>query len=398
MIPFQARAPRGTRARQSLHLIQGAEVSTSPVGVAAVVSCSLSTGDSDIGGADTGATLSGLGIFLRAGFFAGFGLTLTAGLALVFAAFFGAALAVFLGAALLTFFAGLGFFFFVDLLFATVRFAFATGRFFALLFFFAMIIDLLAVLRLLDARVSSKKSAVICARRWSRSRGLRTLPLVMPNEPSPEPIGEPIRPLHDVWLRPRRVFRELAQKPIGPMDHLLGAAQGIAGWLAFSRAENAGATSSVAEIFGRALIIGGVAGIASLYLMGTIYTRLGTRVGRSAGRSQVFHVMAYGGVPMAFSLIIWLFTALLTGEMTFEPTPRGDLEGFVALLLRVQFITYLLLAAWSVLIQVMGLSEVQALTVRKALAVWALGQLMGFLALLFLMILIATLFPNAVNT
>ena len=50
--------------------------------------------------------------------------------------------------------------------FATVRFAFATGRFFALLFllfFFAMITFLLAVLRLLALRVAPKKSAVICA-------------------------------------------------------------------------------------------------------------------------------------------------------------------------------------------------------------------------------------------
>jgi hypothetical protein len=54
-------------------------------------------------------------------------------------------------------------FFFTALLFATVRFAFATGRLFALLFFFAMITFLLAVLRLLAVRVSSKKSAVICA-------------------------------------------------------------------------------------------------------------------------------------------------------------------------------------------------------------------------------------------
>ena len=31
---------------------------------------------------------------------------------------------------------------------------------------------------------------------------------------------EPIRPLKDVWLRPRRVFRELANQPIGAADAL----------------------------------------------------------------------------------------------------------------------------------------------------------------------------------
>jgi hypothetical protein len=66
---------------------------------------------------------------------------------------------------------------------------------------------------------------------------------------------EPIRPLHDVWLRPRRVFRELATRQVGAADYLLGAAQGIAGWLALSRAQNAGTSSGVAEIFVKALLI-----------------------------------------------------------------------------------------------------------------------------------------------
>jgi hypothetical protein len=209
---------------------------------------------------------------------------------------------------------------------------------------------------------------------------------------------EPIRPLHDVWLRPRRVFRELASRPIGAVDYLLGAAQGVAGWLALSRAQNAGATSNVAEIFGKALVIGSIAGIASLFLMATIYSRLGSRAGRTAARNQVFHVLAYGGVPLAASLIVWVFAALLTGEATFEDVPHPDAEGFVALLLRIQFLTYVVLTLWSVVIQVMGLSEIQGVATRKAFGLWVLGQLIGFLALLFLMILIATLFPNAVTS
>ena len=212
------------------------------------------------------------------------------------------------------------------------------------------------------------------------------------------PSSEPIRPLYDVWLRPRRVFRELAARPIGGVDYLLGAAQGSVGWLALSRAQNAGAVSSIGEIFAKALSIGGIAGIASLFLMGAIYSRLGTMAGRASARNQVIHVLAYGSVPVVASLLAWVFTALLAGEATFEQTPRGDVEVFIALLLHVQFFTYLLLQAWGVVIQVMGLSEIQGVSTRKAFGLWVLGQVVGFLALLFLMILIATLFPNAVTT
>jgi len=208
---------------------------------------------------------------------------------------------------------------------------------------------------------------------------------------------EPIRPLHDVWLRPRRVFRELASTPVGRTDYLLGAAQGIAGWLALSRQQDAGAVSSVIEIFSKSLILGAVAGIVTLYLMATIYARLCARAGKSAVRQQVFHVLAYGGVPLAASLIVWLFTALLAGEATFEVTLRPDVETFVALLLRIQFITYVVLTLWSIVIQVMGLSEIQGLATRKAFGLWILGQLIGFLALLFLTILVTTFLPDGVT-
>jgi hypothetical protein len=209
---------------------------------------------------------------------------------------------------------------------------------------------------------------------------------------------EPIRPLHDVWLRPRRVFRELASRPIGATDYLLGAAQGVVGWLALSRAQNAGAVSSIGEIFTKAVLIGSIAGIASLFLMGAIYSRLGSTAGRASARNQVIHVLAYGSVPVVASLVIWVLTALIVGEVTFEQAPHGEVEAFVALLLHVQFLAYLLLQAWGVVIQVMGLSEIQGVTTRKAFGLWVLGQVVGFLALLFLMILIATLFPNAVPT
>jgi hypothetical protein len=211
------------------------------------------------------------------------------------------------------------------------------------------------------------------------------------------PPTEPIRPLHDVWLRPRRVFRELASVPIGASDYLLGAAQGIANWLALSRARNDGAASTVTDIFGKALVLGSIGGVASLLLLGTVYERLCSRAGTAAARNQVFHVLAYGGVPLAASLAVWLVTALLVGEATFEQVPGPDVEGFVAVVLRLQIISYVLLWLWSVVIQVMGLSEIQGLVMRKALGLWILGQLIGSLALLFLMILIATLFPSAVT-
>jgi hypothetical protein len=191
------------------------------------------------------------------------------------------------------------------------------------------------------------------------------------------------------------VFRELAARPIGSLDYLLAAAQGVLGALALSRAQNAGATLGLGAIFGRALVLGSLAGIGSLTVMGTIYARLGSRGGGIARRSQVFHVLAYGGIPNVASLGIWLFTALLAGEATFIETPHPDLEGFLALLLHVQLGAYFLLMLWTVVLQVMGFSEIQGLPTGKAFGMWVMGQIIGVLAFICLMLVITVLFPNA---
>jgi len=65
------------------------------------------------------------------------------------------------------------------------------------------------------------------------------------------------------------------------------------------------------------------------------------------------------------------------------------------ILLQVQFCSYVFLLIWSVVLQVMGFSEILGIATRKAFGIWVLGQLVSVLAALFLMILIATLFPGA---
>ena len=208
---------------------------------------------------------------------------------------------------------------------------------------------------------------------------------------------DPIRPLKDVWLRPRRVFRELAAQPLGIADYLLAAAQGVGNLLALCRHVGAGAHSSVEAILAISFAYGSVSGVVSVYLMAIIYGRLGLRAGGKSTTTQVIHVLAYGGVPMAASLAVWVLTALLAGEATFVENPRADLEAFLALLLHLQFISYVLLFIWSIVLQVMGLSEIQGVTTRKAFGVWFLGQIIGFLVSLFLALAIETIFPGILS-
>ena len=209
---------------------------------------------------------------------------------------------------------------------------------------------------------------------------------------------EPIRPLKDVWLRPRRVFRELATRPIGAADYLLAATQGIATSIMVYRTQLSGTNVGTAEILFSAFVLGPVAGVVSMYLFAAIYARLGARAGGKSTRQQLFHVLAYGGIPVTASLILWLFTALLVGESAVLERPGVEIDDFVAFVLRLQFGSYMLLSLWSFVLQVMGFSEMLGLATRRAFGIWLLGQFLALLLTLFLSLLIALMLPGLVPT
>lgn len=208
--------------------------------------------------------------------------------------------------------------------------------------------------------------------------------------------SEQIRPVRDVWLRPRRVFRELAAQPVGVTDYLLAAAQGTATAVMVYRTQLSGSGFTAAEVLGSACIFGPLGGVLSMYIFAAIYRRLGQRAGGKSARNQVFHVLAYGGIPVAASLLLWIFTALLVGDAAIIEKPAAEMDGFVGFVLSAQLAAYLLLLFWSIVLQVMGFSETLGLTTRKAFAIWVLGQLLWLLAALFLSVLIAILFPGLI--
>jgi hypothetical protein len=180
---------------------------------------------------------------------------------------------------------------------------------------------------------------------------------------------------------------------MGPWDYGLGALQGMVVSLAVSRSLNAGAHAGVAEIFLQAALFGSVSGLISLFLLSEIYLRLGASAGGTSTRPPVIHVLAYGGTPIAASLGLWLLTALLAGPATFMKAPPADADGFVVVLLYVQIAAFTLLSLWSVVLQVMGFSEIEGFKSRKAFLVWLLGQVLAFLGSIVLLKLISLWVP-----
>ena len=194
-----------------------------------------------------------------------------------------------------------------------------------------------------------------------------------------------ITPVKDVWLRPRRVFRELASRPIGSGDVLLASLQGIADYVALIRLHVVDSRATTPELLAGALLVGPLAGLIGTAVWAFLYSRLGSRVGGKAGFVPVLHVLTYGAVPRAAVLILWASIALVVGDPAFVAVPPAGTDAFVAVLLRAERIAEFLAFVWAYLLQVMGLSEVFDFKLSKAFGLWVSGQLLvGILWLLVL--------------
>jgi hypothetical protein len=197
-----------------------------------------------------------------------------------------------------------------------------------------------------------------------------------------------MNPLQEVWIRPRKVFRELAGTPVGATDYLLAAAQGMASALVLGRMQGWGLTEGIGESLLKAAVQGGGLGIAAIWIYASLYAWLGRHTGGVASKTQLIHVFTYGSVPLAALLGIWCLAALILGNQAFVDHPIGETDLFVSLLMGVQTAAYLLLALWSTVLQIMGLSEMHRIRSGAALGTWLLGQFVVALALAVISLLL----------
>ena len=188
-----------------------------------------------------------------------------------------------------------------------------------------------------------------------------------------------ITPVKDVWLRPRRVFRELAARPIGTGDWLLACLQGVADYVVASRFSPREPHATPQLLVLESVLVGSCIGLARTAFWAFVYNRFGTRMGGKASFAAVFHVLSFGAVPRVAALILWAGIALVVGKPAFLGTPPAGTDAFVAILMRAEIIAVWLSIAWATLLQVMGLSEVFNFKLAKAFGLWLLGQLLALL-------------------
>lgn len=155
----------------------------------------------------------------------------------------------------------------------------------------------------------------------------------------------------------------------------------------FDRAsrENMGDTGSLAKIVVISILVGGLLGWISYYIYSALVSWIGQLFKGKADVKAIVRVMAYGSVPSIAALVMLVPQMIVYGKEMFTSNPVYDGGILANIIFYGALFIELSLNIWSIVLYVIGVSEVQQFPIWKA----ALNLLLP--ALPFIMLLAALL-------
>ena len=183
-----------------------------------------------------------------------------------------------------------------------------------------------------------------------------------------------------VLLAPREFYRHFPRSRNQTQIVILLILAGIA--RAFDRAigKSQGDSWELGTIIVFSILIGGLLGWISFYVYAALVSWTSTWVGGRITGKATLEIMAYAAIPMIFSLVFLSLQMMIYGSRIFrsdDSFAEYDLNFFVYNGL---LVIHALLSLYSFALFVIGLSEVQKISVGKA-ALNALSPIVFFLAI-----------------
>lgn len=171
-----------------------------------------------------------------------------------------------------------------------------------------------------------------------------------------------------IWTRPRRCFSFINDMKYEKHMWMLLVLAGISN--AFDRASRNGSgdNTSVAGIIGMSIIIGGLIGWISFYIYAALLSWTGQLVKGKGNTKAIVRMLAYASVPVIVSLLALVVQMVVFGNEIFKSEP--DIYSFgnvgVIIYFSMAFIE-VVLGCWTIVLVVIGLSEVQKISIWKSI-------------------------------
>lgn len=177
-----------------------------------------------------------------------------------------------------------------------------------------------------------------------------------------------------IWTSPRAVFSYLENEKYDKYVPVLLVFMGIV--RAFDKAieKDLGDKLPLIAVLAVCVFAGGILGWITVYLYGALVAWTGKLLKGVADTSSVVRVMAYGMVPAVCTLFVIVPQIAIFGNDMFKDNGSEFVDGFLAsLLFYGAAAIQVVLGVWSTIIIVIGISEVQKLSISKAIlnVLWA---------------------------
>jgi hypothetical protein len=192
-----------------------------------------------------------------------------------------------------------------------------------------------------------------------------------------------------IWTSPRKVFRFINDTQYDKYVKVLLVLAGIS--RAFDRAsmKDMGDNMSLLSIIGFSVLVGGLLGWISYYIYAALVSWTGKWLKGQGNTSSILRILSYAMTPAIFSLIFLIPQIGIYGNEMFKSD--GDIisAGLIAnIFVYSSIIIELILGIWTMVLCIIGISEVQKISIGKSI----LNLFLPIIVILIPIILFALLF------
>ena len=171
-----------------------------------------------------------------------------------------------------------------------------------------------------------------------------------------------------IWTEPRRILRYINETKYEKFFYILLYLAGVSA--AFDRAtsKNLGDKTSVYAIIVGALILGGFLGWISYYIYAALLNWTGKWLDAKGDTKAIYRILAYAMIPSVVSLIFLVPQIAIFGNNIFKEDADLLHAGTIrTIVFWISVILEITLGVFTIIFSVIGISEVQKLSIWKSI-------------------------------
>ena len=172
----------------------------------------------------------------------------------------------------------------------------------------------------------------------------------------------------DIWWQPRKVFKYILAARVDEYVTLLLILVGIVRGFDRAISKSLGDNLSLGAVIGFSVLGGAISGWIGYHIYAYVLSYTGKLLGGSASKQEILRVLAYAGIPNIITLAVIVLQIAVFDIALFKSEEFLEDFGLVGVVFYtgLSFVE-IVFSVWTLVLIVVGISEVQKMTISKAI-------------------------------